>query len=120
MCLNKLLKYQSKIMLFCSGASDGVIRVFSADPGRYASQEIQEIFEVGIYLFLKTNSNFYFLFYKLLHSLFLEVATVYCTVFASVIRLKKSFATNLPLMHLISSLTLNFMLSFENIISYII
>jgi len=31
-----------------SGASDGVIRVFSADSGRYASQEIQEIFEAEL------------------------------------------------------------------------
>ncbi len=31
-----------------SGASDGVIRVFSADPGRHASQEVQEIFEAEL------------------------------------------------------------------------
>ena len=42
-----------KYFKICLGASDGVIRVFSADPGRHASQEIQEIFEVGIHLFIK-------------------------------------------------------------------
>jgi phospholipase A-2-activating protein len=31
-----------------SGASDGMIRVFSTDPGRHASQEVQEIFEAEL------------------------------------------------------------------------